>query len=74
MGKVGVIGDSRARHNNEIKDKINDKVGKKGRNLSKSKKTESGFLIFGDRITFIKLRQMFIITPILHHFNPERYI
>ena len=49
-------------------------VGEKGRNLFKSKKTESSFLISGARKTFTKLRQAFLKTPILHHFDPERHI
>ena len=49
-------------------------VGKKGRNLSKSKKTESGFLTSRARKAFTKLRQAFIKAPILHHFDPERHI
>ena len=52
----------------------NDKVGKKGWNLSKSKKTELGFLISGARIAFTKLKQAFIKAPIFHHFDPEYYI
>ena len=51
-----------------------DEVGEKGRNLSKSKKTELSFLISGARKTFTKLRQAFIKGPILHHFDPERHI
>ena len=88
-GRVGVSRDSRAaRDENKLNgseidddeidgDKIDNKVGKKGRNpstLSKSKKTELGFLIFGARMAIIKLRQAFIKAPILHHFNPERHI
>ena len=49
-------------------------VGEKGRNSSKSKKTESGFLTSGARKAFTKLRQAFIKAPILHHFDPERHI
>ena len=49
-------------------------VGKKGRNSSKSKKTESGFFTPGARKAFTELRQAFIKAPILHHFDPERHI
>ena len=49
-------------------------VGEKGRNSSKSKKTESGFLTSGARKAFTELRQAFIKAPILHHFDPERHI
>ena len=51
-----------------------DEVGKKGRNLSKFKRTESGFLISRARIVFIELRQAFIKAPILHHFDSKRHI
>ena len=51
-----------------------DKVMKKGRNLSKSKKTELGFLTSGARKAFTELRQTFIKASILHHFNPEHHI
>ena len=86
-GVVGVGGDSRARHgggeldgswmNNievdggEVED---DKVVKKGRNLSKSKKTDLDFLISGARKAFTKLKQVFIKAPILYHFDPKRHI
>ena len=46
----------------------------KSKNLSKSKKTESGFLTSGARRAFTKLRQAFIKAPILHHFDPKRHI
>ena len=46
----------------------------KGRNLSKSKKTELGFLTSGARKAFIELRQAFIKAPIIHHFDLERHI
>ena len=85
-GGVGVDGNSRAgrdRMDNleidggKIKD---DEVGKKGRktfkskNLSKSKKMVGlDFLTPGARLTFTKLRQMFVKTPILHHFDLKRH-
>ena len=50
------------------------KVGEKGRNLSKSKKTESDFLTSGIRKAFTKLRQAFIKALILYHFDLERHI
>ena len=86
-GVVGVGGDSRVRRDgggldgsamnnvevdgSEVED---DEVGKKGRNSSKSKKTESGFLTSEARMTFTKLKQAFIKAPILHHFDLERHI
>ena len=60
--------------------KVDDKTGKKSqnptksKNLSKSKKTESGFLTSEAKRVFTKLRQAFIKAPILHHFNPEHHI
>ena len=51
-----------------------DEVGTKVQKLSKSKKTESGFLTPGARKAFTELRQAFIKAPILHHFDPERHI
>ena len=56
---------------NEVGD---DEVGTKVQKLSKSKKTESGFLTPGARKVFTELRQAFIKAPILHHFDPERHI
>ena len=95
-GVVGVGSNSRARHDknkldkskldgsgishNEVDDKGDNEVRKKGRNLSKSKnlskfkKTELGFLIFGARMAFTQLRQAFIKAPILYYFNPKYYI
>ena len=56
-------------------------VGKKARNLfksknsSKSKKTVgSDFLTPGAKLAFTELRQAFLKAPILHHFDPERHI
>ena len=49
-------------------------VGEKGWNLSKSKKTESGFLTSGARKAFTKLRQVFVKAPIHHHFDLEHHI
>ena len=46
----------------------------KSKNLSKFKKTELGFFKFRARIAFTKLKQAFIKAPILHHFDPERYM
>ena len=83
-GGVGVGGSRVGRGRSKLDDGsgINDvevdgsevEVGEKGQNLSKSKKTESGFLISGARKAFTELRQAFIKTPILHHFDPERHI
>ena len=81
-GGVGV-GGSRAGHgrskmDNERRvdgDKFgDDEVGTKVQKLSKSKKTELGFLTPGARKAFTELRQAFIKTLILHHFDPERHI
>ena len=78
MGRVGVSSDSRSEHDNEIDDEVeyevDDEVGKKGWNLSKSKKIESGFLTSRARMTFTKLRQAFIKALIFYHFNPEYHI
>ena len=65
---------------NEVDNEVNDEVettvqkSSKSKNLSKSKKTESGFLTSGARKAFTKLRQAFIKAPILHHFDPEHHI
>ena len=52
----------------------NDEVVKKDRNSSKSKKSELGFLTSRAKKAFTELRQAFIKTPILHHFDSERHI
>ena len=82
-------GDSRAGHSrSEIDgDEVDgsevevDKVGKKARktskskNLSKSQNTVgSDFLTPGAKLAFTELRQAFLISPIFHHFDPERHI
>ena len=41
---------------------------------SKNKEAKTGFLTPKARLTFIQLRQMFVETPIFHHFNPECHI
>ena len=51
-----------------------DEVGTKVQKSSKSKKTESGFFTSGARKAFNELKQAFIKTPILHHFDPECHI
>ena len=56
---------------NEVGD---DEVETKVQKLSKSKKTESGFLTPETRKAFTKLRQAFIKAPIFYHFDPERHI
>ena len=38
---------------------------------NKSVKTGPGFLTFGARLVFTQLRQAFVETLILHHFDPE---
>lgn len=38
------------------------------------KKLGTGFFISGARVVFIKLRQIFIETLILHYFDPEYHI
>ena len=67
---------------------VDDEVGKKGqktsksKNLFKSKKSSKSkkavgsldFLTLKAKLTFIKLRQAFLKTSILHHFNPKRHI
>ena len=85
-GVVGVVGGSKARRNRGGLDEsgmenvevdggeVEVEVEKKGRNLSKSKKMESGFLTSGARMAFTKLRQAFIKVLILHHFDPKRHI
>ena len=85
-GGVGVDGSRAGRerskldgsefHSNEVDggEFEDDEIVRKDRNLSKSKKTESGFLTSEARKTFTKLRQAFIRAPILHHFNSKRHI
>ena len=86
-GVVGVDSDSTARRDRGGLDesgmddvevdggKVEDnEVGKKGRNSSKSKKTESDFLTSKARMAFTKLRQAFIKALILHHFDLECHI
>ena len=52
-----------------------DKVGKKAQKTSKSQKTVgSDFLIPRAKLAFIKLRQAFLIAPILHHFDSDCHI
>ena len=59
-------------------DEVGEKVRKrsKSKNSSKSKKTvrSSDFLTPGAKQAFTELKQAFLKAPILHHFNPERYI
>ena len=84
---VGIGGDSRARRDRDRLDgsgmnniEIDDgKVGgneveKKDSKSFKSKKKESGFFTSGARMAFTKLRQAFIKTLILHHFDPKHHI
>ena len=67
---------------NEVDDEGYDEGGtkvqksSKSKNLFKSKKTvrSSDFLAPGAKEAFTKLRQAFLKAPILHHFDPERYI
>ena len=83
-GEVGVGGSKARRGGRKLDDgsEMDDvevdggevEVGKKGRSLSKSKKTESGFLISGARKAFTKLRQAFVKAPILHYFDSECHI
>ena len=63
----------------EVKvDEVGKKVHKtsKSKNLSKSKKTVRSldFFTFGAKLAFTKLRQAFLKTLILHHFDPKHYI
>ena len=82
-GGDGVDGGSRAGRGRSMMDDVEvdggevevDEVGKKARNLSKSKKmVGSDFLTPGAKLAFTKLRQAFLKAPILHHFDPERHI
>ena len=88
-GRDGVGRHSRARRGgsemNDVKvdggEIEGNEVGKKAqktsksKNLSKSQKTVgSDFLTPGAKLAFTKLRQTFLETPILHHFNPNRHI
>ena len=72
------IDDDEVDDNEVDDDKVgDDEVGtkvQKVQKLSKSKKTESGFLTSGARKAFTKLRQAFIKAPILHHFDSEHHI
>ena len=77
-GRDGIKLDRSEVDSNEIRD---NEVGKnvqklsKSKNLSKSEKTvRSDFLTPGAKLTFAKLWQAFIKTPILHHFYLECYI
>ena len=56
---------------NEVGD---DEIETKVQKLSKSKKTELGFLTRGARKAFTELRQAFIKALILYHFDPKRHI
>ena len=59
-----------------------NKIGKKGQKISKSKKSSKSkktvrsldFLTQKARLAFTILRQAFVKAPILHHFDPKRYI
>ena len=82
-GGDGVDGGSRAGRGRSMMDDVEvdggevevDEVGKKARNLSKSKKmVGSDFLTPGAKLAFTELRQAFLKAPILHHFDPERHI
>ena len=72
--------DKRKTVDNKVDDEFDNKVEKKSQNpsksenLSKSKKTELGFLTSGARMAFTKLRQVFIKSLIFHHFDLERHI
>ena len=88
-GGDGIGGHSRAGHGGSEMDDVEidsgevkvDEVGKKARNSSKSKNSfksqktvRSDFFILRAKLAFTKLRQTFLKTPILHHFDPERHI
>ena len=72
--------------NNKIHDdKFDDKVRKKDlktsksknlfKKLPKSKKTVGlDFFTLGAKLAFTKLKQAFLKTPILYHFDPEHHI
>ena len=87
-GGVGVDGDSKAGcgksgfdgsriddgevDGSEVGD---DEIGKKAQKSSKFKNlSKSDFFILGARLAFTELRQAFVKTPILHHFDLERHI
>ena len=82
-GRDGFGGGSRARRGRSEIDDVEvdggevevDEVGKKARNLSKSKKTVgSDFFTPGAKLAFTKLRQAFLKALILHYFDPKCYI
>ena len=50
-----------------VKSKINDFP------RSRTEKTGTGFFTPKARLVFTQLRQTFVETPILYHFNPENY-
>ena len=51
------------------------RLRRKSKNLSKSKKTVgSDFLTPRVKLAFTELRQAFVKSLILHHFDPERHI
>ena len=61
---------------NEIAKKKNYQKISKFQKMSKSKKMIRflGFLIFGTKLAFTKLKQVFVKIPILYHFDPEYHI
>ena len=55
--------------------KLDNEVGKKVQNLSKSKKTVgSDFFTPGAKLAFTKLRQTFVKALILYSFDPKCHI
>ena len=88
-GRDGVGGDSRAGHGGSEIDDVEvdggevevDEVRKKARKTSKSKNLSKSqkmvgldFFIPGVKLTFIELRQAFLIAPILYHSDPNCHI
>lgn len=54
--------------------RIKKSLSSKKLSKSKNKVGSSDFLIPKTKLTFTKLRQVFLKAPILNHFNPECYI
>ena len=69
----GEVNGNKVDNNDVVEEKNYQKISK-SKKLSKSKKTELGFFILGAKLAFNKLRQSFIKTLILYHFNLEYYI
>ena len=77
--------DRRETDENEVDNEVDDEVGKKGQQISKSKNlfkklskskkiVRSDFLILRARLIFTKLRKTFVKALILHHFDLKCHI